>query len=162
MKHTLALRLMTTLLPLILAKQGYTDRSHTAQSRLQYEETFRQTCSGDNSPYNIFQVLYSHACGDCERFNGQAKQYILDTYIDLANANFDTALERVLWFRRSFGTVVIGALTEAIYFHSVCLYRPKDDVCELVDPVWDSRLTEMGDALEEVINSLGVAESKLQ
>jgi len=140
---------------------GYMDRDHTALSRIRYEETFRDTCSGDYSPYNVFQVLYSHACLDCRRFSGKAQQYFLDTYVDLAKANFDNPMDRVLWFRRSFGTVIIGALTEAIYFYSVCLYRTFDE-CQVVDPVWDSRLEELGYALEEVVDSLGEAETRLE
>mmetsp|Transcript_26030 Transcript_26030/g.42285 ORF Transcript_26030/g.42285 Transcript_26030/m.42285 type:complete len:582 (-) Transcript_26030:416-2161(-) len=143
---------------------GYTDRSHTGSSRVSHEETFRQTCNGDHSPYNIFQVLYSYSCLDCQRFSsGKAQQYFLDTYVNLASANFETPVERVLWFRRSFGTVIIGALTEAIYFYSVCLYGTKDDgQCGVADPVWDTRLAEMGDALEEVVTSLGEAETRLE
>jgi len=141
---------------------GYMERSHTASSRRSYEDTFRQTCNGDYSPYNIFQVLYSHSCQDCQRLAGKSQQYFLDTYVNLASANFDTPMERVLWFRRSFGTVIIGALTEAIYFYSVCLIKSRNDVgCDVVDPVWDQRLREMGDALEEVVASLGDAEDKL-
>lgn len=136
------------------------DRSHTVMSRKSYEETFRETCSGDFSPYNIFQVLYSYSCLDCQRFSGKAKNYFRDTYVNLAKSNFDTPVERVLWFRKSFGTVIIGALTEAIYFHSVCLYRTEDE-CDFVDPVWDARLKEMGDALDEVVVSLGEAETLL-
>jgi len=141
--------------------QGYTDRSHTALSRPLYEETFRETCNGDYSPYNIFQVIYSHSCMGCERFSGKARQYFLDTYVDLANTNFEVPMDRVLWFRKSFGTVIIGALTEVIYFYSVCLYRSKDE-CEVDDPVWEARLKEMGDALEEIVESLGEAETRLE
>ncbi|KAL7531593.1 hypothetical protein ACHAXR_004126 [Thalassiosira sp. AJA248-18] len=141
--------------------QGYMDRSHTSLTREKYEDTFRETCNGDHSPYNIFQVLYSYSCRDCQRFGGKAKNFFLDTYINLAKANFETPMERVLWFRRSFGTVIIGALTEAIYFYSVCLYRSSDE-CKVVDPVWDARLQEMGDALEEVVIGLGEAETKLE
>mmetsp|Transcript_2236 Transcript_2236/g.5497 ORF Transcript_2236/g.5497 Transcript_2236/m.5497 type:complete len:576 (-) Transcript_2236:421-2148(-) len=140
--------------------QGYMDRSHTALSRGRYEDIFRKTCNGDHSPYNIFQVLYSYSCLDCQRFSGKAQQYFLDTYVNLANANFENPTDRVLWFRRSFGTVIIGALTEAVYFYTVCLYRSKDE-CEVIDPVWDARLEEMGDALEEVVASLGEAETRL-
>ena len=82
--------------------QGYMDRSHTAQSRKSYEETFRETCSSDFSPYNIFQVLYSYSCFDCQRFSGKAKNYFRDTYVSLAKANFESPMERVLLFRRSF------------------------------------------------------------
>lgn len=137
------------------------DRSHTALSRGRYEDTFRDTCNGDHSPYNIFQVLYSYSCLECKRFSGKAQAYFLDTYVDLANANFDTPIDRVLWFRRSFGTVIIGALTEAVYFYTVCLYRSEDE-CDIIDPVWDARLEEMGDALDEVIASLGEAEKRLE
>lgn len=142
--------------------QGYTDRLNTASSRVRNEERFRQTCNGDHSPFNIFQVLYSFSCNECGRFSGKAQQYFLDTYVNLANKNFDSRMDRVLWFRRSFGKVIIGALVEAIYFHSVCLYRSKDDdECEGVDPVRDARLEEMGNALEEVVESLGEAEDRI-
>lgn len=62
--------------------------------------------------------------------------------------------------RRSFGTIVVGSLTELIFFHSVCLFRDHDE-CDLPDPVWDRRLEDMGYALEEVVQSLGEAESSL-
>jgi len=140
----------------------YTDKLNTASSRVRNEGRFRRTCNGDFSPLNIFQVLYSYSCLECERFSGKSQQYFLDTYVNLANANFDSQTDRVLWFRRSFGRVIIGALAEAIYFHSVCLYRSKDDdECEGVDPVRDARLEEMGYALEEIVESLGEAESRI-
>lgn len=141
---------------------AFTNRLNTESSRSRYSEIFRQTCSGDHSPYIIFQVLYSHSCDACMKFSGKSQQHFLDTYVDLANANFDDVMDRVLWFRRSFGTVVIGALTEAIYFYSVCLYRSKDDACDEIDPVRDARLEEMGYALEEVVTSLGEAETRLE
>jgi len=143
------------------AYDGYLARGHTVSSRLRYEQQFRESCTGDYSPYNIFQVLYAHACLDCSRFNARkAQQYFLDTYVDLASANFEDPTERVLWFRRSFGTVITAALIESIYFHSVCLHRNPDE-CDTPDPVWDDRLKEMGYALEEVVASLGEAETRL-
>jgi|ERR1712194_206850 len=141
--------------------KAYMDRRHTQQSRAAYEAKFRATCNGDYSPYNIFQVLYSYSCIHCKLFSGKAKQHFLDTYVNLANENFEMPIERVLWFRRSFGTVIIGALTEAVYLYSVCLYRNEDE-CGVIDPVWDARLEEMGDAIEEVITSLGEAETRLE
>lgn len=141
--------------------KGFMDRTHTKQSRADYATKFRATCNGDFSPYNIFQVLYSYSCLGCQQFSGKAHQYFLDTYVNLANQKFETPMDRVIWFRKSFGTVIIGAMTESVYLYSVCLNR-KEDECEIIDPVWDARLEEMGDALNEVVNSLGEAESRLE
>ena len=139
---------------------AYLDRDISAHRGSRYEGQFREVCTENYSPYNIFQVLYSHACKECNRFGGRSQQYFLSTYIDLSKANFEEDMDRVLWFRRSFGTVVVGSLTELIFFHSVCLYRDRDE-CDVPDPVWDRRLEEMGYALEEVVASLGEAETKI-
>jgi len=140
---------------------AYLARDISTPTRERYEGQFREVCTGDYSPYNIFQVLYSHACKECDRFGGRSQQYFLSTYVDIAKANFEADMDRVLWFRRSFGTVVVGSLTELIFFHSVCLYRDHDE-CDMPDPVWDRRLEEMGYALEEVVESLGEAETRIE
>lgn len=141
--------------------RAYMDKDHTAETRGTYEDIFRTSCRSTHSPFTTFKVLYSHACKDCELLDGRSQQYIMDTFVDLAKANFEDLTERVLWFRQSFGTVIIAALTEAIYLHSVCLYQP-ETVCQNEDPVWVNRLEEMGEALEEVAVSLTEKEPELE
>lgn len=77
---------------------AYLARDISTPTRERYDGQFREVCTGDYSPYNIFQVLYSHACKECDRFGGRSQQYFLSTYIDLAKANFEEDMDRVLWF----------------------------------------------------------------
>ena len=114
----------------------------------------------------------------------KSQQYILDTYVNLAknldvtklpNLTFgggsNVALtddeKRILWFRQTFGTIMIAAMTQTIYLHSVCLYDHPDDnggdgvYCQNEDPVWSSRLDEMGQALEEIATNLISAEERI-
>ena len=145
--------------------RAFRDASHTAETRPAYEDIFRDRCRSSYSPYTIFKVLYSHACETCQLLGvGQpSRQYILDTFVDLAQSNLEdvAVTDRVLWFRKSFGTVMVAALTEAMYLHSVCLYQP-EAVCQNEDPVWANRLEEMGDALDEIAASLTDAELRLE
>jgi len=149
--------------------QAYADSSHTVATRALYQETFRKSCTGRQGPNTIFSVLYSHVCSDCELFSGKSQQYLLDDFVRLANqqqisGNEDAVTtHRVLWFRQTFGTLMVAALTEILYLHSVCLYQPLDGlVCQNEDPVWKDRLEEMGQALEEAAQSLVDAEERIQ
>jgi hypothetical protein len=141
--------------------RAYLNPSHIPATRLVYEETFRDSCRTSHSPFTTFKVLYSHSCNDCQLLDGSSQQFFLDTFVDLANNNVADVTERVLWFRKSFGTVIMGAMAQAIYLHSVCLYQP-DEVCQNEDPVWVARLEDMGTAMEEVAESLAAAETRLE
>lgn len=142
--------------------RAYLNPQHTLDTRMVYEDTFRNSCLNNHSPFKTFKVLYSHACHGCNKLDGQSNQYILDTYVDLAIAKFDLEVEeRIKLFRGSFGTVIIGAMVQAIYLHAVCLYQP-ETVCQNKDSVWRERLQEMGDALEEVAISLSSAEQRVK
>jgi hypothetical protein len=142
--------------------RAYLNPQHTLDTRMVYEDTFRNSCLNNHSPFTTFKVLYSHACHGCSKLDGQSNQYILDTYVDLAIAKFDLEVEeRIKLFRGSFGTVIIGAMVQAIYLHAVCLYQP-ETVCQNKDSVWRERLQEMGDALEEVAISLSSAEQRVK
>jgi hypothetical protein len=116
--------------------RAYLDPSHTFEMRRVYEDIFCSSCQQDHLPFTTNKALYSHSCLDCKLLDGKSNQYILDAFVGLANANFqEDEVERVLWFRGSFGTVLIASMTQAIYLHSVCLYQP-DTVCQFEDPVW--------------------------
>jgi hypothetical protein len=141
--------------------RAYLNPAHTPETRKAYEDVFRNSCGKDHSPFTTFKALYSHSCKACNLLDGASQQYILDTFVELANSNFEDLTDRVLWFRKSFGTVIIGAMTEAIYLHSVCLYQ-LDSVCQNEDPVWIERLEKMGTAMEEVASSLVEAEKQLE
>lgn len=141
--------------------RAYLNPSHTPATRLVYEEIFRDSCRTSHSPFTTFKVLYSHSCSDCQLSSGSSQQFILDTFVDLANKNIDDLTERVLWFRKSFGTVIMGAMAESMYLHSVCLYQPYE-VCQNEDPVWVARLEDMATAMEEVAVSLTNAEQRLE
>lgn len=144
--------------------RAYLNPDHTFDTRGVYEDTFRNSCLNDHSPFATFKALYSHTCKECNKLDGQSNEYILDSFISLAiNDNrFEGNVKAgVQWFRGSFGTVIIGAMVQAVYLHSVCLYQP-DNVCQNTDPVWKSRLEAMGDALEEVANSLSLAEERIK
>jgi len=142
---------------------AYTNPSHTSETREPYKNTFRTTCSGDNSPFAIFKTLYSHTCKACDKLDGKANQYILDTFITTAvtTPSLDTTEKRIRWFRQAYARVMIGAMVESLYLHMVCLYQP-DGVCQTEDPVWRERLQVMAEALEESADSLSRAEDRLK
>lgn len=159
--------------------RAYRNPDHTLETRAVYEDIFRQSCRHDHSPYTIFQALYSHACDSCSGLGGtgRSQQYLLDVFLDLAGSSvttgeqgdgLDEITRKVLWFRQGFGTIWLSALVQATYLHAVCLYQdgnvfsPEDIiVCPNEDPVWRSRLEEMGDALEEVSQHLVNMEERL-
>ena len=157
-----------------------------------YENIFRSSCQQFHKPMSIVQFVYSHTCDDCKLYsssNGsdssinKSQQYILDTYINLArnldvsklpNSNSSIDLtddeKRILWFRQTFGTIIIAAMTQSIYLHSVCLYDHHEGndesnsfllYCPNEDPVWSNRLDEMGQALEEIVTNLVDAEERI-
>lgn len=145
--------------------RAYTHVDHTPASRRGYEDTFRNSCQKLHSPFTTFKALYSHTCRECDKLDGKSNLYILDTFIALANDNYDTIPDRIRWFRQSFGQLMMGAMVEAFYLHAVCLYHPDDgadDVCQNQDPVWLERLATMSDAMEEVAESLSRAEERLK
>jgi len=145
--------------------RAYMHADHTPASRRGYEDTFRNSCQNLHSPFTTFKALYSHTCRKCDKLDGKSNLYILDTFIALANDNYDTIPKRIRWFRQTFSQLMMGAMVEAFYLHSVCLYQPDDgagDVCQNQDPVWLERLASMSDAMEEVAESLSRVEERLK
>ncbi|KAL3929297.1 MAG: hypothetical protein SGBAC_012274 [Bacillariaceae sp.] len=140
---------------------AYINPEHTPATRQVYEDTFRNSCLNDHSPFTTFRQLYSHACRGCEKLEGQSNQYMLDLFVDKAIDSFDNVEARIRWFRSSFSTVMIGAMVRTIYLHSVCLYQ-QEGTCQNEDPVYREKLEQMGDALEEVALSLSQAEERLK
>merc|ERR1712157_111862 len=94
--------------------------------------------------------------------NGQRFNYLLDVFVNLANNQFDEPQDRILWFRQTFSTVIIGAMVETIYLHSVCLYSSNPNSCPLDNQARSDILEEMGEALEEVGDALSDAEERLK
>lgn len=141
--------------------RNYMNLDHTPETRIVYEEAFRKSCQDTHAPSTIFRFLYSNTCSSCDNDIGdRSNQYILDTFIDRAIVNFPTYDERVLWFRGSYSTLMIGAMVETYYLHSMCLYQSAN-VCQNQDPVWLERLDLMASAMIEAAETLSSSEEQL-
>jgi len=127
-----------------------------------YEQIFRTSCQMEHSPFDIFAGLYGHSCRECDKFNNQRFTYLLDTFVDIAIDEFAEPKDRILWFRQAFSTIIIGAMVETIYLHSVCLYTDNADSCPLDNLARSQILEEMGEALVEVGGALSNAEERLK
>jgi len=145
------------------AYHAYTNPDQLPGFVQSYEDAFRQICLTDHPPYSVFKILYKHSCNNCDLMDssGPAFQFMLDTFVSKANSLTTSLDDKILWFRSSFGRVILSAMIKLIYLHSVCLYQPSD-LCQKDDVVWSTRLEEMGEALEEVAQSLSDAEGRIQ
>lgn len=142
------------------AYRAFLNPDHTIETRRIWEDAFRNSCLNDHPPYETFSAIYGHTCRECNKLGGRRSQHILDTFVDIAVAEFKDVPDRVRWFCRNFVVVMVGAAFRAIILHAVCLYQP-ETVCQNEDPVWSGRLEEMRGALVEMANSLSEAEDLL-
>ncbi|MGB0424642.1 MAG: hypothetical protein ACPGED_09970, partial [Flavobacteriales bacterium] len=163
-KSKLSELVLESLGPLEDAYIAYMNPDLTPEFVSIYEDTFRTMCLENHPPYSLFKVFYQHSCdrsNGCDLMGvaGPASNFMLDTFIEKASSLPMSGQDSTIWFRGSYGRVVLAAMVKLIYLHSVCLYQPAD-LCQNDDPTWSDRLEDMGTALEEVAASFSEAESR--
>lgn len=155
--------LITQTLELESDFEAFQNFGHTSQTIKYHKDKFRNSCRSDHDPQETFKRLYRHACKDCKHFGGvKSGRHLQTTFLELAYARYPAdsqTVERITWFRETFGSVVLAGMIQNMYLHTVCVYH-EDGVCSSADPAWLSQLKEMGTALEEVTDHIIHAETE--